>query len=62
MMSAVFQVSASRTDIEEAEERRAQNRPEDGLFDMVTICILIGGFTFLLSYGSYNRRPLSFLR
>lgn len=37
----VFQVSASRSDIEEAEEnamqdQRAEERTEEGLFDMVT--------------------------
>ena len=40
-MSGVFQVSASRTDIEDVEEIAAQNQrteeqPEEGLFDMVT--------------------------
>ncbi|MED6235206.1 DNA independent RNA polymerase I transcription factor [Ataeniobius toweri] len=37
-------VSASRTDIEEAEDDVAQKNPEEGLFDMVTNCRLTEGF------------------
>lgn len=42
----IFQVSASRSDLEEAEENALQNqwakeRTEEGLFDMVTTVLLI---------------------